>query len=429
MKKSTLVLSFLLGAGSMSVMAEGYQVNLLSAKQAGMGHTGVAMKLGAESMHFNPAGMAFMESTADFSVGISGVISEAKWKHEGQHAKTDNDVSTPIYAYAGFKVYDNLAIGFSFTTPYGNGLRWNHDWVGATLVQEINLKAFSFQPTISWRPLDNLSIGAGLMMAFGNFDLSRALLPAGSLPAPFNDVVPVSAYLSGESVLKLGVNVGALWDINDQLSIGASFRSRMNMHVKEGNARLDYASETIKTLISSMVPPLDKGTFSAELPLPSNVTVGASYKPIDKLLLALDLQLVQWGAYDELVVQFSQEVLDGYSIQATKNYKNTICARLGAQYGLTERFDVRAGIYFDQSPVRKNYYNPETPGMNKIGTSVGFSFCPFDGFSIDFSALYIAGLSRDGSYTYKNTVGQDKEFKGHYTSNAFCPSLGLSYKF
>lgn len=40
------------------VAAEGYQVNAQSTKQAGMGHVGVAMKLGAESMHFNPAGLA-----------------------------------------------------------------------------------------------------------------------------------------------------------------------------------------------------------------------------------------------------------------------------------------------------------------------------------------------------------------------------------
>ena len=45
---------------SLSSFAEGFQVNLLSTKQTGMGHVGVAMKLGAESMHFNPAGLVFM---------------------------------------------------------------------------------------------------------------------------------------------------------------------------------------------------------------------------------------------------------------------------------------------------------------------------------------------------------------------------------
>ena len=42
-------------ATSLALWAEGYQINTLSAKQEGMGHVGVAMKLGSESMIFNPA--------------------------------------------------------------------------------------------------------------------------------------------------------------------------------------------------------------------------------------------------------------------------------------------------------------------------------------------------------------------------------------
>lgn len=54
-----LVIVVLASILSMTVFAEGYQVNLLSTKQTGMGHVGTGMKLGAESMHFNPAGLVF----------------------------------------------------------------------------------------------------------------------------------------------------------------------------------------------------------------------------------------------------------------------------------------------------------------------------------------------------------------------------------
>ena len=57
--------------------AEGYQVNSLSAKQLGMGHTGVALKLGSESMFFNPAGMAFMDKTLDISGSFTGIMPTA----------------------------------------------------------------------------------------------------------------------------------------------------------------------------------------------------------------------------------------------------------------------------------------------------------------------------------------------------------------
>lgn len=47
-----LVIAVLASILSMTVFAEGYQVNLLSTKQTGMGHVGTGMKLGAEEYAF-----------------------------------------------------------------------------------------------------------------------------------------------------------------------------------------------------------------------------------------------------------------------------------------------------------------------------------------------------------------------------------------
>ena len=161
---------------SLSVFAEGYQVNLLSTKQTGMGHVGVGMKLGAESMHFNPAGLVFLKTNMDFSLGISAVMAKAKYSNAGYSAKTDNPVSTPLYAYAGFKIYDNLAAGISLTTPYGSSLKWPKHWEGASLIQDISLKSYVIQPTLSYKITDKLSIGVGLQLAWGNVNLSRGLM-------------------------------------------------------------------------------------------------------------------------------------------------------------------------------------------------------------------------------------------------------------
>ena len=104
--------------------AEGYQVNLLSAKQSGMGHTGIALKLGAESMHFNPAGMAFMKKGFSFSAGISAIFSDISCDSGTNTWNTDNPIGTPAYFYAAYKPTENLAFGLAFTTPYGNSLEW-----------------------------------------------------------------------------------------------------------------------------------------------------------------------------------------------------------------------------------------------------------------------------------------------------------------
>lgn len=103
---------------------------------------------------------------------------------------------------------------------------------------------------------------------------------------------------------------------------------------------------------------------------------------------------------------------------------------MGGRFSATDRLDVRAGIYFDQSPIRSDNYNPETPGMNKMGFSGGLSFEPVENFQIDFAFLYIQGFCRNGSYNFTNVVTKQAEvFSGRYHSNAYTASLGLSYKF
>lgn len=431
MKK--ILLTLIATTTSMLLFAEGYQVNVLSTKQTGMGHVGTAMKLGAESMHFNPAGLTYMDHTIDVSAGISGIMAKAKYSHNGYKTSTDNPISTPMYAYFGYKIYDNLAAGISLTTPYGSSLKWPKNWKGADLIQDITLKSFVLQPTVSYKIMDGLSIGAGLQLAIGSVELSRALMPVGSLVPvlgeKFKDVVPASATLNGKAKVAVGFNIGAMYDVNEKITVGLSYRSKVQMKVKEGDAKLDYASDQIKVVLQGQLPPLEEGTFKAELPLPANLTAGVSFRPTDRWELSADLQYVFWSAYDSLNVKFTENVLNGYEINAEKNYKNSMIYRVGAQYKATDRLDVRAGIYYDESPIRSSNYNPETPGMDKIGLSTGLSFEPITNFQIDFAFLYIQGISRDGSYTYKDFTGAQKVFEGHYKTTAYNLSLGLAYKF
>lgn len=479
MKK--LVVLIMTAMLSLSAFAEGYQVNLLSTKQTGMGHVGVGMKLGAESMHFNPAGLAFLKMNMDFSLGISAVMAKAKYINGSYSAKTDNPVSTPLYAYAGFKIYDNLAAGISLTTPYGSSLKWPKHWKGADLIQDISLKAYVIQPTLSYKITDKLSIGVGLQLAWGNVNLSRGLMGAKDfqgigavletfLPQlsglPLTDqekqnlqdmvtlmksttVPPAYARLEGNAHMRVGFNVGIMYDVCDKVTVGFSYRSKIKMRVKEGDASLTYSNRNIENMFGQMelllakygqylpstfpnisIPKYDQGSFHAELPLPSNTTLGVSYRPTDRWELALDLQYVGWNAYDSLNVYFNEAELGIAPIKAEKDYKNTMTYRIGASYKATDRLDVRAGVYYDQSPIRKKLYNPETPGMNKLGFSAGLTFEPYKGLQIDVAFLYIQGFNRDGKYPYKNVVtGTDESFGGKYKSTAFSPSIGLAYRF
>lgn len=475
--------------------AEGYQVNNMSAKQTGMGHVGTAMKLNSESIFFNPAATAFQTSKFDVSAGFTGILSNVHYQSlptmgnnytSGPVEKSDNKLSTPLHVYFNYKPIDRLAVGVGFFTPYGSSMNWGDNWSGAHLVQQINLSAFTIQPTVSFKICDRLSIGAGLMISWGNFDLSRSLLSpttrrglitgmldpkitqlqgaiaSGSLSGEAlaqaqatlqtlqgakgyldntMDQSLVSAKLEGNADVAIGVNAGFLWDITDEWSLAMSYRSRLNMKVGSGHATMNI-DPTAAALIAQLsalspgtelIPGLDKGTFNAELPLPTTVTWGVSFRPAPKWELAVDLQWTGWSAYEALNVSFNETELGIKDIYSVKNYSNTLAFRFGAQYRATDFITARMGMYVDESPVSSDYLNPETPSMTKVAYTAGLSLRPTKFMSVDLAYCYVSSADpeRTGSYPlYSYTTGKLEEvFSGNYKLHANVFSIGVGFSF
>ncbi|MDE6446672.1 MAG: outer membrane protein transport protein [Alistipes sp.] len=487
--------------------AEGYQVNNMSARQTAMGHVGTAMKLNSESIFFNPAAASFQQSQFDLSAGFTGILSNVRYRAlpdkdngytTGPIEKSDNKLSTPLHVYFNYKPIDRLAVGVGFFTPYGSSMNWGDNWSGAHLVQQINLKAFTVQPTLSFKICDRLSIGAGLMITWGNFDLSRSMLPTATgnltaagglklaatklqtkidqlqqLPATpetaaqiaalqgyvgqakagaayfashFENQSIVSAKLEGDAKVAIGVNAGILWDITDEWSVGMTWRSRMNMKVDKGHASLNYASSEAQnylTLLNTLsvmsdepevIPGLDRGTFNAELPLPTVVTWGVSFRPTPKWEVGLDLQWNGWSAYKTLNVEFNETELGIKPIVSEKNYSNTLAIRLGGQYKATDWLTARMGMYVDESPVDSKYLNPETPSMTKAAYTVGLGFRPAKFMTIDLAYSFVSSADpeRTGSYPiyqYGNPSQLTDVFSGNYKLHANVFSIGVGFHF
>jgi long-chain fatty acid transport protein len=255
----------------------------------------------------------------------------------------------------------------------------------------------------------------------------------------FGSIVPASVNLTGTSNLAFGLNVGAMYDINKQWTVGVNYRTKQVIKVDAGLAKVTYANKIASSILESKLGLINEANFSAEMPLPSVLTFGVSYRPIKPLLIAFDAQFTGWSTYKSLDINFAGEGLSAFDQHITKDYKDAWAFRLGAQYGVTKRFDVRAGFIVDLTPVNDNYYNPETPGMTKLEPSVGLSFRPIPSLSIDLSMLYVAGLGANNvSAPYTDMLAAQypelqlpttKHFDADYRLHAFVPSFGISYSF
>ena len=78
-KLLSFVLFFLVGS---TLYAGGYRVSIQGQKQLAMGHTGVAVISSAESVFFNPASISFLDGKMNFSLGVSGIIAETRYRKQ-----------------------------------------------------------------------------------------------------------------------------------------------------------------------------------------------------------------------------------------------------------------------------------------------------------------------------------------------------------
>lgn len=400
--------------------AGGYRVSTQGQRALAMGHSGVAVVNSAELAFFNPAGLVYLENQLNISAGVSGVISNVKWQNPatGNFAQTDSGISTPFYLYASYKVADWLSAGLAVYTPYGSSAAWPTDWEGSHLVNNISLQAIYIQPLVSIKIADVFSIGGGPIFVTGSVNFNRNVNR--TLTDEQGNRANVEVDASG--VTNWGWSASWMFNPTEHLRIGFHYRSEIILEAEGGEA-------TFANVPNSPIVPISNGTepFNATLPMPAELTVGFSYAFCDDWLFAFDYNRTFWDAYESLDVDFTN-TLTNPDFSNPRNYKNSSTYRFGLQYNVMNNLTLRAGYYFDESPVQEGYFAPETPRNDSNAYTAGLSFNITPKIAIDAAFDYVHFDKIDASYDYYMEDGAAAPFEGTYKSNAFVFGLGVTYK-
>lgn len=429
--KKLLILSALMFAFSMLAQASGYQVLLQGNRTTGMGNLGSAMYADASSLFFNPGAMAFMDHNSVL-VGFNPIFSSnAYWDSETPNssytANSDNPMGTPFHFYAVWGPEESkFKFGIGAFTPYGSGVNWGSSWAGRDLLNEISLRAIQIQPTVSYKLTDKLSIGAGLDVTIGNVQLSRSILIDGRVSG--GGYSEGSVTLDGKATTAFGYNVGVLYKVSDKLDLGFNYRSRVDMEVEDGETEF-----VVPGALRPFFPA--NNTFSASLPLPSVTTFGLTYHLNENFQLGAQFDWVGWSAYESLNIDFATNTPALDDSNSPRNYEDSWVAHLGGEYGLESGLKLRAGFYYDVTPVKDGYMTAETPDNDRLGFTAGLGY-GVGNFVLDLSFLYVHSAAREQTTqqaidagTLDPVNGSRDVLTGTFKLNALIPGISLAYKF
>ena len=415
MKK--IVIAVLGASLASQAYAGGYRVALQGQKALAMGHTGVAMSESAEAIFFNPGAITQLSAETDIVGGLTLLDGEVKYEQEEtlSKAETDNPLGTPFNTYVAQKWTDDVSWGLGIYTPYGNKVEWPTDWQGSHLVNKIDLKAIFIQPTIGYQLTPSTSIGAGPALVLGSVTFNRNLSTSLTNAQGKRSNVEINA----DNVTAWGYNIGLLHKLSDnRTSLGISYRGEVTLKARDEDADFDDVPTALQSTFTD-------GDFDADLPLPAELTLGVAYKYSNRLTLAFDFNRTFWDTYDELKIEFD----NGITSVNPRNYEDSNIYRFGLQYHYNDRWTLRGGVYFDESPVQDGYYAPETPRNDSIGYTAGATYNYSRNLQMDVSLLILTFDNEENSYDYYEEGGVTIPFGGTYDSSANSIGFGLSYKY
>jgi long-chain fatty acid transport protein len=355
---------------SSAAHAGGLAVGEQNAVSAGTGGAGAGRDDDAGAAWHAPAALA---DDGGLRVGLSLALAHPSLEARGDDwtANTESKWSTPPHLDASL-AHDGWAAGIAIGVPFGGGVTWPTTWLGATQAVRTELIVIRFAPFAAYR-IGPVRIAAGAHFDAGRLQIQRNL--------DFIEMQgDVRLDLAGQGV---GVDASAYYAPRADLGIGLTYRSRTTIDF-DGNANF-----TAPDAFSEKTP---DQTARTSMTMPDQIVLGARWLR-GALTVLGDVEHTRWSIHQRTTVDFAHDATPN-AIQEN-GWRNTWAVRAGAEWRNTAKLTMRAGGYFDPSPVPAEHLTPSSPDSTRVAATAGVSYRFAPAWSADGFAEHMWLLRRD----------------------------------
>jgi long-chain fatty acid transport protein len=355
----------------------------LSAPGVGTSASGPAT-VDPAAVFWNPAALAFLEKTTILASG-GLILGDVRYQRErrGVYQREDSlDFKQPISPssidasktgraadshatpfapvgsfFAAMPLTDRVTAGLGVYAPYAALLDFGAGGAQRWALSSATIASLYVTPAIAFRPVDNLSIGAGVSYVFGFAELAKTQDFAGipdvgtALARPpisqANDFGPnattgVRELSTMARPIKLQkmvansftFNVGVSYKPTPAVLLGLSYQHSTPMHFN-GKFSLDMNADFFTRDLASQglaYKPIVEGDATLSFTLPRSLLAGASVEATDRIRLTLNAVYTWWSQVKTFDVaarspDLAQPKLglpDNTSISLIRDWKNTI---------------------------------------------------------------------------------------------------------
>lgn len=355
MFKRSLIAASVMGAIAAAGTAHatnGYQMIGVGAYQKSLGGAVTAAPGSAMTAITNPAGLARIENRADFSMEAFMPDRYTDFGPMMGGGKVDSDAELYGVPALGWKG----PIGESGKMWFGGGM-YGTSGMGADYeVTDImggmgtwdgysSIQFWQMAPALAWNVNDKLDLGVALNIDYQSVGFKQRMNMDMGM-GPMN----VMNFDLGKSAsaFGFGITLGALYDVTDRLTLGASYKSKQSFSDLEYNlAAGDIGQMNPNTGAFDGGP---AGQYELGLDYPQQLAAGLAYAVTDKVTVSADVKWINWeDTMDELSVKGP----GGFSFAMDPGWEDQIVYAIGVQWAVNEKVNLRAGFNYAEAPLEK----------------------------------------------------------------------------
>ena len=378
------------------------------ARATGQGEAFVAQADDASAIYYNTAGLTQLKGTQVTS-GAMVLFPNSRLDGAGSGAKM-NTMSFLPHFYAASDLgaeQSKWRFGLGFNIPFGNEAEFARNGPFRYIATQSSLSVINLQPTVAYQVNDQLSLGAGLNIYYGQTELNNHVA-----------VVPGTPALDGRFHFEgdgwaFGATAGLMWKITPQVTFGAVYRSPFEINF-DGDAIL-------KTPFGNDGP----HNANSSIDFPQSVAGGLAFRPIKKLKLEVDVEWTDWQTHNNVVLHSSPgAALNGETIPF--NWQPSMYYEFGAQNEITDHWTVRGGYIYSENTVPSSTFSPTVPDANRHVFSGGLGYST-QRISVD--VVYQYSLSQDRHVTIPLDDGLGGTATGTWKSDGHAVMVTSTMKF
>jgi long-chain fatty acid transport protein len=413
----------------------GFAIYEGSARGNALGGTLVGRADDPSALFYNPAGITQLPGL-QMMIGATAITPSVDVVTAQGTTQTEDNWYFPPHFYTSYQVSDVVWVGLGVFSPFGLGTEFDDNWAGRYNNYNATLQTVSVNPNLAVKLTDKLSLAAGISAMWLDIKLEKKIDSSRFLGNPNYNNPNVSAFdvdssLQGDTV-GIGFNAAAHYKACDWLALGASYRSQVKQNISSADADFTKPSLALPAPLNQLYATwFNDTTASGTVTLPDMLSLGAVFRPLERLSVEIDGIWTRWSTYDELSFTFSNPIVVipkpltvvDRSI-TSKDWHDVWRIQVGAEYKVTDWFDFRLGYIWDESPVPDATVDYILPTDNRSLYSIGGGF-HWQNWTVDVSYTYLDCDNR--TITARQSDGiLESEFK---SVDANLIGLSLSYKF